>query len=171
MKSSKLSAAAMLALALALPAAADARESGTGTVTIQRDSHGMPHVYANTVRGLFHGYGYAVAQDRLFQMEMARRSTQGTVSEVLGEKFVAFDKSIRGNFSPERIRAQIEALPRTERDILDGYASGMNAWLRELRKSPAKLLPKQFNDLGWMLLRHRSVGKFRSLEEMQRPAS
>jgi SAM-dependent methyltransferase len=28
---------------------------------------------------------------------------------------------------------------------------------------------QQFNDLGWMLLRHRSVGKFRSLEEMQMP--
>ncbi len=28
---------------------------------------------------------------------------------------------------------------------------------------------QQFNDLGWMLLRHRSVGKFRSLAEMQMP--
>src|SRR2546425_5916541 len=28
---------------------------------------------------------------------------------------------------------------------------------------------QQFNDLGWMLLRHRSVGKFRSLPEMQMP--
>jgi len=28
---------------------------------------------------------------------------------------------------------------------------------------------QQFNDLGWMLLRHRSVGKFRSLTEMQMP--
>jgi SAM-dependent methyltransferase len=29
---------------------------------------------------------------------------------------------------------------------------------------------RQFNDLGWMLLRHRSVGKFRSIEELQRLA-
>ncbi len=28
---------------------------------------------------------------------------------------------------------------------------------------------RQFNDLGWMLLRHRSVGRFRSLGDMQRP--
>src|SRR3989442_1414795 len=28
---------------------------------------------------------------------------------------------------------------------------------------------QQFNDLGWMLLRHRSVGQFRSLAEMQMP--
>ena len=32
-----------------------------------------------------------------------------------------------------------------------------------------KPIYQQFNDLGWMLLRHRSVGKFRSLFEMQRP--
>ena len=28
---------------------------------------------------------------------------------------------------------------------------------------------ERFNDLGWMLLRHRSVGQFRSLADMQRP--
>jgi ubiquinone/menaquinone biosynthesis C-methylase UbiE len=28
---------------------------------------------------------------------------------------------------------------------------------------------ERFNDVGWMLLRHKSVGKFRSLAEMQRP--
>ena len=53
-------------------------------VEIRRDGYGMPHVPASTPFGLFYGYGYVVAQDRLFQMEMARRSTQGRVAEVLG---------------------------------------------------------------------------------------
>ncbi len=61
-------------------------------VTIKRDNYGVGHVYADTVYGIFYGYGYAVAQDRLFQMEMAKRSTQGKVAEVLGEKHVEFDK-------------------------------------------------------------------------------
>jgi hypothetical protein len=26
-----------------------------------------------------------------------------------------------------------------------------------------------FNNVGWMLLRHKSVGKFRSIHDMQRP--
>lgn len=136
-------AALAAACALALPVAA-----GAGEITIRRDAYGMPHVYAGTVADLFHGYGYAVAQDRLFQMEMARRSTQGRVAEVLGAKFVAFDRSIRANFSPERIHAQLDALPKKERDILDGYAGGMNAWLKQVRQDPAKL-PKQFGDLGF----------------------
>jgi penicillin amidase len=133
------------------PSEAAARPAGavSGQVTIRRDGYGMPHVYANTVYGIFYGYGYAVAQDRLFQMEMARRSTQGRVAEVLGQSMVAFDKSIRGNFSPERIQRQLAALPASERQILDGYAAGMNAWIARVRAEPGSLMPKEFNDLGF----------------------
>ena len=83
----------------------------TGTVTIRRDAYGVPHVYANSEFGLFYGYGHSVAQDRLFQMEMARRSTQGTVAEVLGDKFLAFDKATRANYWPASIHGQIARLP------------------------------------------------------------
>lgn len=131
-------------------AAVAARAQGVdGKVTIRRDAYGMPHVYADTVYGIFYGYGYAVAQDRLFQMEMARRSTQGRVAEVLGASMVAFDKSIRGNFSPERIQRQLAALPAADRQVLDGYAAGMNAWLARVRAQPGQLMPKEFNDLGF----------------------
>ena len=64
-----------------LPALA---EQSSSEIKIVRDEYGMPHIYANDTWHLFYGYGYVVAQDRLFQMEMARRSTQGTVAEVLG---------------------------------------------------------------------------------------
>lgn len=73
-------------------------------VKIIRDEYGVPHIYANDTHNLFYGYGYVVAQDRLFQMEMARRSTQGTVAEVLGSKFLDFDKDIRFNYWPARCR-------------------------------------------------------------------
>ena len=41
-------------------------------VTIKRDNFGTPHFYADKTFGLFYGYGYAVATDRLFQMESPR---------------------------------------------------------------------------------------------------
>lgn len=78
-----------------LPALA---EQSSSEIKIVRDEYGMPHIYANDTWHLFYGYGYVVAQDRLFQMEMARRSTQGTVAEVLGKDFVKFDKDIRRNY-------------------------------------------------------------------------
>lgn len=119
------------------------------TVRILRDNYGVPHVYADTRFGVFYGYGYAVAQDRLFQMEMARRSTQGTVAEVLGEEFLEFDINTRIGFSPASIRKQLAALPQEDRDIFQGYVEGVNAWLREVQADPDNLLPKQFEEFGF----------------------
>ena len=133
----------------ASPSASKSQASATGAVTIRRDAFGVPHVYADSEFGLFYGYGYSVAQDRLFQMEMARRSTQGLVAEVLGDKFLAFDKATRANYWPASIRAQIEQLPKADRDILEGYAAGVNAWLEKIKADPQRLMPKQFRDFGF----------------------
>ena len=81
--------------------------SAASDVTILRDQWGIPQVYADDTYGLFAGFGYAVAEDRLFQMEMARRSVLGTVSEVLGPDHVEYDTKTRANFDQAKIRAQI----------------------------------------------------------------
>ena len=126
-------------------AAADAK----GSVIIKRDSYGVPHVYANSTFDLFRGYGYVVGQDRLFQMEMSRRSTQGIVSEVLGADYLALDKDTRSGFDPQAIKAQIAALPADDRAILEGYAAGLNEWIVTVRQDPGTLMPKQFLDYGF----------------------
>ena len=118
-----------------------------GEVTIKRDNYGVGHVYADTVYGVYYGYGYAVAQDRLFQMEMAKRSTQGKVAEVLGEKHVEFDKRIRGNYNPISIQRQLDGLSESNADIFRGYAAGMNAWIEEVKKNTDRLMPKNFLDI------------------------
>src|SRR5260370_16335545 len=53
-------------------------------VTIYRDERGVPHIFADTNYGLFVGFGYAVAQDRLWQLELFRRAAYGRLAEVLG---------------------------------------------------------------------------------------
>jgi len=118
-------------------------------VRLVRDNYGVPHVYADDVYGLYYGYGYAVAQDRLFQMEMARRSTQGLVAEVLGAGYVEFDKNARQIFSPASIKRQLDGLSEKDRDIFDGFAAGFNDWLAEIQKNPDELMPKQFVDFGF----------------------
>lgn len=142
-------AAIAAACALVLPAAARETPTALRTVTIKRDTWGVPHIYAGTVYGLYYGYGYAVAQDRLFQMEMARRSFTGRVAEVLGEKHVAFDRSIRSIYTPASLQRQYDRLGKDDRAIFEGYAAGFNAWLREVRKDRARLMPKQFIDFGF----------------------
>lgn len=124
-----------------------ATQQEQGQVRIIRDDFGTPHIYADSIYGLYFGYGYSIAQDRLFQMEMARRSTQGTVAEVLGEDYLDYDKNARTLFDPASIRRQLAVLEKKDSDVFSGYAAGINAWLGEIAKSPGRLTPKQFIDL------------------------
>ena len=117
-------------------------------VHIKRDNFGVPHVYSNTVYGLFYGYGYAIATDRLFQMEMSKRSVEGTVSEVLGIEYAEFDKGVRSNYRPASIMDQYQVLEDKYKDIFDGYAAGMNARIDEVLEDPS-IMPKQFNENGF----------------------
>ncbi len=119
-------------------------------ILLIRDNFGVPHVYAKNIYGLYYGYGYAIATDRLFQMEMARRTVLGKVSEILGSGYINFDKAIRSNFSPSSIKKQLEKLPKKYKDIFNGYANGMNARIKEVLENPGTLLPKQFNDYDFL---------------------
>lgn len=118
-------------------------------VTIKRDTHGVPHIYADSVRGLYYGFGYAVAEDRLFQMEMARRSVLGTAAEVMGASFLELDKSARQASDVQSVRAQLGRLAQADRDIFDGYAAGFNARVREVLAKKSELMPKEFIDAGF----------------------
>lgn len=115
-------------------------------VTIKRDDYGVPHVYADSNYDLFYGYGYVLGEDRLFQMEMARRAVLGTSAEVLGEDYLEIDKETRETFDPEAIQQQLDELPEEELDILTGYADGLNRYIEQVNESPDTLLPKQFSD-------------------------
>lgn len=53
-------------------------------VEILIDDRGIPHVYAQSDEDLFFAYGYQMASDRLYQLEIFRRFSQGRLSEVLG---------------------------------------------------------------------------------------
>ena len=42
-------------------------------VAIERDGYGIPHIFSEDCRDLWFGFGYVMAQDRLFQMDYLRR--------------------------------------------------------------------------------------------------
>ena len=129
--------AAALCVAACLPA-------DKNKVTIKRDAYGMAHIFAANNKGLFYGYGYALAQDRLFQLEILRRSAQGRVAEVLGADYASFDENQRRLFWPDDIRAQLDALPKRKRVIFSAFADGINAQLEMVAQDPEKLMPAEF---------------------------
>ena len=56
------------------------------TVHVQRDRWGVAHIYAQNERDLFFAQGFVVAQDRLFQMELWKRSGDGKWSLLLDSR-------------------------------------------------------------------------------------
>lgn len=119
------------------------------SVTIIRDSYGVPHVFSNSLEGLFYGYGYALAQDRLYQLEILRRIATGTVSELLGPRFIDLDKTTRTQgLTLDEIRLRINMLKPEYRAILESFAMGINAYIDEALKNPDKLLPREFHALN-----------------------
>jgi penicillin amidase len=118
-------------------------ENPSEQVTIYRDAYGTPQIVADSNAGVYFGYGYAVATDRLFQMEMLKRTAQGRVAEVLGEDFVELDIQLRTSYDHRSIARQLEALPAPQLEILQAYAQGFNSRIDELT---ADTMPVEFAD-------------------------
>src|SRR5436853_217294 len=53
-------------------------------ITIRRDDRGIPYVEAQNDEDLYFGQGYATAADRLWQMDLFRRTARGELAEILG---------------------------------------------------------------------------------------
>src|SRR5262249_5869409 len=64
-------------------------------VEIVRDRYAIPHIRAQSFEDAAFGLGYAHAQDRLWQMEMARRFVQGRLSEMFGASALSADATMR----------------------------------------------------------------------------
>jgi penicillin amidase len=132
-------------------------------VVITRDDYGVPAVRGGTSRDAWWGVGYAVAQDRLVELELFRRSTQGRLAEVLGEGQLASDIVARRDFfTRAELRRQVRALPADLRERLDAYAEGVNAWLARVRADPS-LRPRELVLLGltpaaWSPLDSAAIG-------------
>ena len=119
------------------------------TVKIIRDGYGVPHIYADDTYSLYYGYGYAVGQDRLFQMEMLKRTTSGRVAEALGKDYLDIDITVRTGFDPAALREQVEQLDDSQSAPFRGYADGISHWIEEVMRDTDRLLPKEFIDFGF----------------------
>lgn len=127
---------------------------------IVRDKFGVPHIYGDSVPDAFFGYGYAVAEDRLFQLEMRRRQATGQLAAVLGAVKipsaaggaatldpVAEDLKNLRDYDPASLKKQYDGLPPNEQALIKAYLNGVNARIHEVVQSGGKLLPKPFLSL------------------------
>lgn len=123
--------------------------SKTSSLTIYRDEFGVPHIFASDLEGLFYGFGFATAQDRLFQLDMLRRTYWGRVSEVHGAKFLEFDKAMRrDNLTRAQMKDQVGGLDKEYQTVLRSFTDGINAYIKEAKTDPSEKMPAEFQKFG-----------------------
>ncbi|MDE2867695.1 MAG: penicillin acylase family protein [Chloroflexota bacterium] len=105
-------------------------------VEIQRDASGVPHIFAETEPDLFVGYGYAMAQDRLFQMDYLRRQAVGRLAEVLGPEAYDYDLLARTVGLHRIAEEETARLPAETAARYEAFAAGVNAFIEACLEAP-----------------------------------
>jgi len=148
-----------------------------GPVAISRDRLGIPTIHARAASDLFFGFGYAMAQDRLWQMDLYRRLARGQLAEILGDRPLGVRPGAR--LQPASV-VQLDSLHRAlgfvrvahasygiispeARSVLERYAAGVNAVVALMQE--ARCLPPEFYLLGyepepWRPQDSLAVGRF-----------
>ena len=110
---------------------------------ITRGEYGVAYVNALSVDDAWRAMGYAVAQDRMWQMELSRRLARGKMAELLGPQYAASDKEVlQTEYTDDELKQQIDRLPTTLQNAFTQYAAGVNEFLE------AGNLPPEFAKTG-----------------------
>jgi penicillin amidase len=114
-------------------------------VAVRRDSHGVPHIQAANMEDLLEAQGFVVAQDRLWQMDMARRFASGELAELLGPSVVEHDKVQRILQIRPAAEHLTATMPEDQKRLFEAFARGVNAFIA----SHQDRLPAEFRLLGY----------------------
>ena len=131
-------------------------------VKIERDAHAIPHIVAASEADALFALGYVHAQDRLWQMDFARRIAHGRLAELVGPAGVETDKVLRTLGIMRGAQQLLDAMDADTRAMVEAYVAGINAHL-DTRRGP---LPPEFlitrapaperwtalDSLGWAMM-------------------
>lgn len=106
---------------------------------------GIPHIEAANQDDLFFAQGFVQAQDRLFQMDLWRRSVQGRLSEVLGSNFIERDAMTRRMQYRGPLDVEWASYGEDTPAIATAFTRGINAWIA----MAGEHLPEEFALAGW----------------------
>jgi penicillin amidase len=114
-------------------------------VVVRRDAHGIPHIQAATMQDLLEAQGFVVAQDRLWQMDMARRFAAGELAELLGPGVVEHDKVQRTLQIRPTAEHLTATMPADQKLLFEAFARGVNAFIATHKDN----LPAEFRLLDY----------------------
>ena len=98
-------------------------------VEIVRDTNAVPHIFAERSEDAYFALGLSHAQDRLWQMEIMRRTGAGRLSEIMGAPTLPIDKFTRTLGFYKSAEARAEEMPPDLKKQMDAYAAGVNYYI------------------------------------------
>ena len=93
------------------------------------DLWGVPHIYATSLHDAFFAQGFVHAQNRLWQMEVSRRTATGRLAELFGNIALDTDRLTRTFGFSRLAKADWEAASDHVRDGFEAYSAGVNVFL------------------------------------------
>ena len=132
-------------------------------VIVTRDDKGVPSIQAKNDEDLYFAQGFIQAQDRLFQMDLARRQASGRLSEIIGESALENDKKFL-LFDLKKSAERSESTYSEEtKQILNSFANGVNTFIKYAKEN--NKLSYEFKLLGyepedWTIVDTLTIGKY-----------
>lgn len=118
--------------------------------SIGRDSLGSVQIKAKDFDDAAFALGYAHAQDRLFQMDLLRRSAAGELSEIVGNVALNADKNARFHQFRKRAKNIFAKLPEKQKILLEKYTQGLNLAASEYTVKPFEYLLTNTTFKAWL---------------------
>lgn len=117
---------------------------------IARDTFGVPHIFGRTDPDVAYGVAYAHAEDDFATLQEAVAMARGRLGAMTGADGVKTDYVLHLLGARATVARDYAKQPADVRALLDGYASGLNAYARrhpdEVRL--AKLFPANGEDIA-----------------------
>ncbi len=116
-------------------------------IVIQYDERGVPHIFASNLEDLIFAQGYAIARERLWQMDITTRAIEGKTAEVLGAASLDQDMRARQRGLPRAARLADESWKKNQDGYLlfERFSQGINHYINTLRPADIPLEFKLLN--------------------------
>jgi penicillin amidase len=129
-------------------------------VTVRRDAYGVPSITAVDEHDMMVAFGYVHAQDRLWQMDLARRAAEGRLSEIFGKETLPFDRMFRVVGLRRASEAAAASTPPEMTERLGWYAEGVNAWIDAMKgRYPVEFDLLRYAPEPWTVLNSLEIGR------------
>ena len=130
-------------------------------VMVRRDERGIPYIEAANDNDLYFAQGYVTASDRLWQMDLLRRTVRGELSEIFGNVTLSQDKTHRILGFAGIVDQAATRLPNDLSVAMKAYADGVNAFIdsRSDTNLPPEFRILQYKPRHWTPADSLAVGK------------